>query len=64
MEGKLDGRELAILVADGFEQHALRSDQSALGLIEEVSCREEWTWAKWLLIVGIMTFFGLGIKRW
>jgi hypothetical protein len=33
-------------------------------LIEEVSRREEWTWAKWLLIVGIMTFFALGIQVW
>ena len=47
-------------VRRGLEEEALfcRGQE----LIEEVSRREEWTWAKWLLIVGITTFFALGIQ--
>ena len=33
-------------------------------LIEEVSRREEWTWAKWFLILGIFTSFPLGVQLW
>ena len=33
-------------------------------LIEEVSRREEWAWAKWLVVVGIMTFFALNMQVW
>jgi protease I len=59
----------ALMIPGGlFNPDALRSDQSALAfcrgqeLIEEVSRREEWLWAKWLLIAGIMTFFALSIQ--
>jgi len=115
MARELDGKKVAILVADGFEQVEMtksrealdeadaetkivslkgckiqamhpadkgyefdvdlavkdaRPDESMLAfcrgqeLIEEVSRREEWTWAKWLVIVGIRTFFALGIQVW